>query len=208
MVEMTIVIPLLLTLVLGFVDFGYAFYQWNAASKAVQVGARLAAISNPIASGLPLEAGAPSNVADVGAPVPSNTYAYACFINGANTLACSCTAGTCANVAANVAAFDRIYGGDDLACVRPSVGRPGMCDFFPGLQRNEVRVEYLATGLGYWTRPGGPVPTIRVSIRNAAGLGRPFQFFFLGGLMNFANIRMPTMISTVTGEDLSATAPS
>ena len=34
MVEMAIAMPLLLTLLLGFVDFGYAFYQWNAASKA------------------------------------------------------------------------------------------------------------------------------------------------------------------------------
>ncbi|WP_394885840.1 TadE/TadG family type IV pilus assembly protein (plasmid) [Mesorhizobium sp. AaZ16] len=49
MVEMTICIVLLLTLTLGFVDFGYAFYQWNAANKAVQMGARLASISNTIA---------------------------------------------------------------------------------------------------------------------------------------------------------------
>ncbi|TIV03001.1 MAG: pilus assembly protein, partial [Mesorhizobium sp.] len=45
MVEMTIVATLLFALTLGFVDFGYAFYQWNAATKAVQVGARLASIS-------------------------------------------------------------------------------------------------------------------------------------------------------------------
>jgi hypothetical protein len=65
-----------------------------------------------------------------------------------------------------------------------------------------VRIEYIATGLGFWTRPGGAVPTIRVSIIN-----HPFQFFFLGGLLGFANITMPSMISTVTGEDLSSAAP-
>jgi Flp pilus assembly protein TadG len=44
MVEMAIVASLLFIVVLGFVDFGYAFYQWNAANKAVQVGARLARV--------------------------------------------------------------------------------------------------------------------------------------------------------------------
>ena len=49
MVEMAIAMTLLLTLTLGFVDYGYALYQWNAATKAVQAGARLASISDPIA---------------------------------------------------------------------------------------------------------------------------------------------------------------
>jgi hypothetical protein len=78
-----------------------------------------------------------------------------------------------------------------------------MCDIFPGLSVGEVRVEYAATGLGYWTRPDGAVPTISVSIVN-----HPFQFFFLSGLLAFANITMPTMLSTVTGEDLDSSAPS
>ena len=34
MVEMTIVSTLLFALVLGFVDFGYAFYQWNEIGRA------------------------------------------------------------------------------------------------------------------------------------------------------------------------------
>lgn len=77
-----------------------------------------------------------------------------------------------------------------------------MCDIFPNLAAGDVRIEYAATGLGYWTRPRGPVPTIAVSIVN-----HPFQFFFLGGLLGFANITMPNMRSTVTGEDLNSNAP-
>ncbi|HEY9012219.1 MAG TPA: TadE/TadG family type IV pilus assembly protein [Devosia sp.] len=194
MVEMSIVIVLLLTLVLGFVDFGYAFYQWNAATKAVQVGARLASISSPVALGLTAEAGAPANLANAGAPVAANTYGYACDYTVGNALACRCTTGTCANTTYSQANFDLILDGD--------ANRPGMLDFFPGLARSEVRIEYIATGLGFWTRPGGAVPTIRVSI-----VGHPFQFFFLGGLLGFANLTMPSMISTVTGEDLKSTAP-
>ena len=46
-----------------------------------------------------------------------------------------------------------------------------MCHFFPGLRRENVVVTYTATGLGYQTRPGGPVPTITVSLQNVT-----FQF--------------------------------
>lgn len=190
MIEMTIVAMLLLTLVLGFVDFGYAFYQWNAATKAVQVGVRLAAVSTPVPTGLIAESNT-SNTALVGVAMPANQFSYSCTADAAGTASCSrCNiVGDCASAAADQAAFDLIFDGD--------AGRSGMVDFFPALEKNNVRIEYVATGLGYWTRPGGPVPTIRVSIQN-----HTFQFFFLSGLMSFAPITMPDMLSTITGEDL------
>lgn len=201
MVEATIVMPLLLTLLLGFVDFGYAFYQWNAANKAVQAGARLAQVSTPVPNGLPYETQTQSDLTKIGTPVPATTYNYICIANGAGTASCSCATGyTCqspgnGNPNANQAAFDFIYGG--------SSSRPGMQAFLPNLEKSEVRIQYQSSGLGYWTRPDGPVPTITVSIVN-----HPFQFFFLGGLLGFNNITMPSMLSTVTGEDLnSAWAP-
>ena len=80
--------------------------------------------------------------------------------------------------------------------------RPGMCDFFPALEPENVVIRYTATGLGYQTRPGGSIPTITVSLQNVN-----FQFFFLSGLLGFDDITMPSMLSTVTGEDMSSTAP-
>jgi len=228
MVEMTIVLPVLLVLLLGFVDFGYAFYEWNAADKAVQVGARLARVSDPVASGLMSEAGTPSVTTDVGAAVPAGTYDYLCSEDGTTgTVTCTCQLGTCQDLTADKAAFNLIFCGDRVndpqhpqSCAGPvtscdftfkNPGRPGMCDIFPNLKAGEVQVEYAATGLGYWTRPGpsstltGPVPTISLSIVN-----HHFQFFFLGGLLRLANstITMPSMLSTVTGEDLHSSAPS
>jgi Flp pilus assembly protein TadG len=196
MVEMAIVIPLLLTLTLGFVDFGYAFYQWNAADKAVQVGARLASISNPIATGLANAVATLPSGDSPGDAVAAGTYDYICTASSAGTVSCqNCTGGKCTAATASQSAFDMIFGGDG--------SRPGMQNFLPTLQKSELRVEYAATGLDYWTRPGGPVPTITVSIVN-----HPFQFFFLGGLLGFADITMPDMHSTVTGEDLSSYSPS
>jgi hypothetical protein len=195
MVEMTIVLPLLLTLLLGFVDFGYAFYQWNAADKAVQVGARLAQISDPIASALPSVIASLPSGKSAGDTFNAGIYDFVCIANGAGTASCAnCSGNQCTPSTATQAAFDLIYDGDG--------GRPGMHDFFPGLAKSEVRVEYAATGLDYWTRPGGPVPTIKVSIE-----GHQFQFFFLGALLNFAGFTMPDMLSTATGEDLDSASP-
>ena len=51
-VEVTIVMTFMFVLVLGGIEFLLLFYQWNAAAKAVQIGARLAAVSDPVAGGL------------------------------------------------------------------------------------------------------------------------------------------------------------
>lgn len=192
MVEMAIVMPLLLTLLLGFVDFGYAFYQWNSANKAVQMGARLARISTPVATGLPLETKTPSDATLVGSAVPAGTYNYVCTASVAGTACCSVGTGACQSSNASQASFDAIYNGSGI--------RAGMQKFLPNLKKSEVRIQYQASGLGYWSRPNGPVPTITVSITN-----HPFQFFFLGGLLGFGTITMPSMLSTVTGEDMKST---
>lgn len=199
MVEATISMTLLLMLTLGFVDFGNAFYQWNAAAKAVEVGARMASVSPPVASGV-TNAGPTSSPGD---PVPTGSYKFVCT-GGTTTGTCtgaSCAAASIGCVDAN---FSRIFRGDtaysnDDACPALAAGqRPGMCHFFSRLRRQDVKITYEATGLGYQTRPGGAVPTIIVEINP----GLPFQFFFLGGLLGFDNINIPPMRSTVTGEDL------
>jgi len=187
MVEAAMAMTLLLMLTLGFVDFGYAFYQWNAAAKAVQVGARMASVSPPVAP----EAKTAGPTANPGDPIPAGNYSYECHGTGPST-------GACTPGMFNLANFNRIYAGDDGVCGAVAGSRPGMCDFFPRLRPQDVQITYVASGLGYQTRPGGAVPTIIVEIRP----GLPFQFFFLGGLMGFANIDIPPMRSTVTGEDL------
>ena len=52
LVEATIMITIMFVFVLGSIDFLFAFYQWNAATKAVQMGVRIAAVSDPVARGL------------------------------------------------------------------------------------------------------------------------------------------------------------
>src|SRR5437016_12651214 len=93
LVEATIMITIMFVFVLGSIDFLFLFYQWNAAAKAVQVGARIAAVSDPVASGL-----RDVSTAVVGASVrPGSAMpAFTVTCDGANRT-CACE-GACTGV--------------------------------------------------------------------------------------------------------------
>lgn len=193
MVEFSLVITLLLIVVLGFIDFALALFEWNEASKAVQVGARLAAVSDPVASNLKTLVQGLNNGATPGA-ASADYGTISC--DGADAAAFG-SGGGC-----DTAAMDWIvYGNTDNKCgpPYPAGARPivGMCDIFSQIQPNNVVVDYIYSGLGYAGRPGGPVPTIRVHLQ-----GLHFKFLFLGGLLGFGDLTIPPMTATMTGEDL------
>jgi Flp pilus assembly protein TadG len=199
LVEATITMTIMLVFVLGSIDFLLAFYQWNAAAKAIQLGARIAAVSDPVAAGLNnLSVAAASPSTPPGAGMPS--FVVRC--DGATTT-CTCT-GFCTGVVGyDTGAMNTIiFGRGSSSCVdATSVYYAGMCDIFPRIAAANVVIVYAQTGLGYVGRPGGPVPTISIALQNL-----PFQFFFLAGLMRFSNINIPAVTSTA-GEDLSSSAP-
>lgn len=185
LVETTVMLVLAIAFVLGSVDFLFALYQWNAASKAVQVGARIAATSNPVASGFRTITGMEGGL-DPGDPTPAGTY---------TVRSCAGSTGSCTGGSGyDAAAMSIIVSGRCAAATNYCLG---MNKVFPRVQAQHVVVSYESTGLGYAGRPGGPVPTISVSLQNLM-----FQFYFL----NFATIPIPGL-ATVTGEDLSLSAP-
>jgi TadE-like protein len=187
LVETTVMLVLAITFVLGSVDFLFALYQWNAATKAVQVGARIAAVSNPVDSTFRAITGMEGGL-DPGDPTPAATYATRTCTGASGG---SCTGGTY-----DAAAMTIIVSG---RCATATAYCLGMNKVFPRVQAQNVVISYASTGLGYAGRPGGPVPTISVSIANL-----PFQFYFL----NFANIPIPGLTTTVTGEDLCLSTSS
>jgi Flp pilus assembly protein TadG len=204
LVEATIMIPFLFTFLMGSVDFLYAFGQWSQASKAVEVGARIAAVSDPVADGLSgannIAVQAVSSTVLLGSAMPD--FQVTCD-GSAGT--CTCTRGTCTGMgnysatAMNLIVYGRQSTG--TTCGNPtSYYAAGMCNFAPITAAN-VTVVYSQTGLGYAGRVAGPVPTITVSLQNV-----PFQFFFLSGLMGIANVNMPALTTTITGEALSSAA--
>jgi TadE-like protein len=184
MIEMSLIIGLLLTFTLGMVDFSLAFAQWNAASKAAQMLARFAAVSDPVDQDLQTLTGLGGG-AQPGSPMPP--FDRVC--TGATQ---TCTGGTYDNLAMTYL-IDRAINQTNLTGVlRQQV------------TRDNVVIRYTYTGLGFAGRPGaagrpgGPVPTITVGLT-----GLVFNFFFLNGLLGFGPIQVPPMTTTVTGEDLS-----
>jgi hypothetical protein len=156
----------------------------------VQTGARLAAVSSPIAIELDQTSWDVAGY-DPGDPVD---------IADGFTIVCSGADGTCNGESANydAAAMQTIvFGRGNTSCdgAPPNIG---MCNMFARVTPENVRVTYSYTGMGYAGRPGGSVPTIRVEL-----VGIPFQFFFLNGLLGFGTIDIPGLASTMSGEDLS-----
>jgi Flp pilus assembly protein TadG len=201
LVEVTVVMALMFVFILGSIDFLFAFYQWNAASKAVQIGTRIAAVSDPVAVGL---SGLSTAVANSFVPPGASMPDFFVRCEGKNET-CSCV-GACAGVGAyNRAAMNTIiFGRDSSSCSdATSFYRAGMCDIFSRIAAANVVIVYAQTGLGYVGRPAGPIPTITVSIENL-----PFQFFFLSGIMGFDKIQIPALTTSITAEDMASGAPA
>ena len=203
MVEVTIMLSITLILVFGAIDFLLLFYQWNAAAKAVQIGARLAAVSDPVASGLNRisQAVVGASVAP-GAAMPN--FVVTC---DGRTATCTCNG---VNACRGIKGYDGaamntiVFGRGSSSCSDAKSGDGvGMCDIFSRITPTNVKIVYAQTGLGYAGRPGGPTPTITVSLQHL-----PFQFFFLRGLMGFHDLQIPASTVSLTAEDLSSRAPS
>lgn len=203
-IELSIVMVLFLLLTFGLVEFGYALYQWNSASKATQLGARLAAVSDPVWCQLrQKDNGGNWLVSDPGTPGGPWTTNYNVTCTGSDG---QCTGTAPAGVSMTYSATNMnrlVYGrGGGTTCGTVGTdGDAGMCDVFWRIMPANVSVNYRNTNLGFAGRPGGPVPTITVQLT-----GLTFQFIALGQLLGFNNITLPDFKVTMTGEDLSALA--
>ena len=174
-----------------------AFQQWSAAAKAVELGARIAAVSDPVDSGLDNLA---SQAATSGGATPgASMLAFTVTCDG-GAAACAC-AGFCTGLGAySAAAMDHLVygrGGSGKCVAATSEYFMGMCNASSSIQPKYVSVIYTQTGLGYAGRSYGPVPTITVSL-NKGAKKLPFKFFFLP----FANINIPSMATTITAKSL------
>jgi Flp pilus assembly protein TadG len=153
--EFAILLPLVVMIVCGSIDFLYAFYQWNAAAKAAEVGARIAAVSDPVAADL----NDLTNQSVLGGLMPGSaipSFTVTCRDNN-----CTCI-GTCTGQVGNSfnsAAMNRIvFGRGSLACGdAKSYYATGMCDVLSSITADNVIVVYSQTGLGSAGRPGGPI---------------------------------------------------
>src|SRR5215831_9752463 len=156
LVEVTIMLSITLMLVLGALDFLLLFYQWNAAAKAAQIGARLAAVSDPVALGLN---GLSHAVVSLWVPPGAAMPKFVITCDG-RTATCTCNG---VRACWGVRGYDRaamntiVFGRGNSSCSdAKSADQVGMCDIFPRITPANVKIVYTQTGLGYAGRPGAP----------------------------------------------------
>lgn len=180
--EALLVTPIVLLVFTTFIEFGFAVFQWNQAATAVRHGARMLAVSEPMLADMSyLTADYPVNE---GGPVPNTARSLSC---GAGTTAC------------DPVQMQRLISGSDTSCTYVAGTKLGMCDVFPRISANSVRVTYYRSGLGYVGRPGGPVLSITVELRNLT-----FSFLFLGRFLPVSVLTIPAHPVTITSEDMSS----
>jgi hypothetical protein len=203
-IEFTIVMLLFFMLTFGITEFGYMLWQYNSAAKAAQLGARLAAVSDPIWGGLTI-------LTDTGTPGAAweTNYTVTCTSDSADGSSGDCDGTFTGNYDANAMqclVFGRKAGSVppcDRVCAESGIdGENGICDRYPYITAENISITYTHTGLGFAGRPGGPVPTITLQLTDLT-----FDFFALGAFLGFDQITMPDFKVTMTGEDLNGAAP-
>jgi len=204
LVEAAVMITFTLIFLFGAIDFLFAFYQWNMANKAAQFGARIAAVSDPVTPDLPGFWLTYTGTLQPGQPLPANSSLYSWVCDG-NTGNCSGTTNVLVDTnALNTIVFGRnwLVTGNARCDPTPQVYLRGMCHMFSSIGVQNVQITYKDSGLGFAFQPSGPTPTIIVRLQ-----GLPFQFFFLKGLLGFADTNIPASATSITGEDVSVNAP-
>lgn len=188
-VEFGLTISIFMLVLLAVAEFALAYWQWNAAAKAAQLGARFAAVSDPVDRSLKAMSGLGS--AQPGDPMP--------FFE----VTCRGDSGTCNG---NSSRYDAsamaaiVFGSGNTACPAGPQPYPPMCQVLGRVAPENIVISYTQTGLGFAGRPDGPVPTITLRLEDLR-----YDFIVLDRLIGSGTI-MPNFITTVTGESLSSSA--
>lgn len=163
--EFALLLPLVLAFLLGMIDVGRYFWEVNKAEKATQMAARYAAVTTMVPNKLGGDASNPwYNFANAttglnpGDPVTSTAFPGVTCTGGANNaVTCTCGAGgitgTCAfTVTGDTTVFGNIV--TRLKWIKKDI------------KSNNVKVEYLYSGIGFAGDPTGPnvSPLVRVSL--------------------------------------------
>lgn len=189
MTEGLMIFPILLLILTSMVEAGIAVFQWNQSTKAVQIGARLAAVSSPIVGDAAYDTLSTDGVGSIpeGDPYPAGTVTVSCSSGG---------------TACDTDRINRLLTGSDGICNPGATGLGevvGMCDVMGLIGVENVMVSYHRAGLGYVGRPAGPVTSITVELRDLN-----FDFLILDTLIPaLGQINIPALPVSYTSEDVN-----
>ncbi|PKP86344.1 MAG: pilus assembly protein TadE [Alphaproteobacteria bacterium HGW-Alphaproteobacteria-17] len=180
--EFGLVLPIILIFLLGIIDVGRFAWEINRAEKATQTGARWAAATDMIPSGLVAYSFATSAGIPAGNPVPASAFpGISC-----SSTSCTCLGSCSFPTTRNSTAFNNL------------VNR--MNDIKPDITAANVVVEYRYSGLGFAGDPNGPdvAPIISVRLQNLQFV--PTTLVLFGG-----SIDLPDFSYSLTMEDGAGT---
>ncbi|UWP90997.1 pilus assembly protein [Aliiroseovarius crassostreae] len=195
-VEGLIVLPVVLLVFSVMIELGFAVFQWNQTVKALQLGARLAVVSDPLLSTSSSQWTTLTNygTAAAGDPVPDSNVSASCGAGKSE----ACLTDPMRRLIFGI----NSSGGIDDRCAPGEGLMPGMCDFNTGIRPEHVWISYQRSGLGYVGRPLGPVLTVTVGTS-----GLSLDLPFLGALIGLDNMAIPAHPVSITSEDLSSISP-
>jgi len=124
-IENAILSGFLIIIVGATVELQVAYWQWSAARHATTVGARIAAISDPVSNSVLTMTGLSGEV-NSGDPI------------GPYSITCSGASSTCSSGNMNTSEFERIIFGpnNDGLCEHTDRYSHGMCDVFNQIESN------------------------------------------------------------------------
>lgn len=184
--EFAFVLPLAVLFMFGIIDVGRFMWEYNQAEKATQMGARFAAVTDFIPTGLGTYTFVGVGGLKQGDPVPASAYGtMTCTKPNAAAVSCTCV-GTCGwGSTAAPTAFQAIVDRMNL--------------FFPRIATNNVIVEYIPSGLGYAGDPNGSDVSPLITVRLTGLQFTPIMLF------NAIKINMPDFSYSLTMEDGAGT---
>lgn len=185
MVEGLLVFPLVLLMFAAFFEFSFAVHQWNQTVKALQLGARSAAVSDTLLSDVAAFAADFTDL-DVADAVPATVVAVGCGGDYAD----SCVSGPLNRL---------VYGSDNKCDSNTGTSLPGMCDFNSRIKPEHIEITYYRAGLGYVGRIDGAVLTISLALDDLK-----FHLPLVGALLGLDDISVPAHPVTVTSEDMAS----
>jgi Flp pilus assembly pilin Flp len=180
--EGLIVFPLMVLVISAMIEFSYAMYQWNQAVKAVQMGARKAAVSCPLTSDF------------------NAVFAFNAALGGQLISADGSKVSRCGYGMPKQCDDARITALVDGPASNPeNFAWKGMRRYLnrDGFDKDNVVVIYEQSGLGYHGRPSGPVVSVRLELRNLT-----FDLPVVGALLSLPDITVPSFPVSVSTEDL------
>lgn len=174
--EFTIMLPLILFFLLGFIDAARFIWSVNRAEKATHMGVRYAITTDMVASGLGDYVFTQSGLRQ-GDPIPVSAF-----------VGVTCNSADCTNKGAGPVP------GHDPAAFNRIVAR--MQAFMPEIRPGNVIVEYDNSGIGYAGDPNAPDVAALVTVRLTGLNFQPLTIYAFGVI-----IPMPSFRSALTMED-------